>query len=247
MFCRHCGTKNLEGDAFCSSCGAALGAPAAPVLSPPAGGPVCPHCGTPAVPGQRFCRRCGAALSVSGLTPAPGGAAPSAPAGPVGVAPRARHKRGCFGNCLLGCVILALALLAAGVGGYVAFRNGALTMATVLDLVGMGPGDIEIDNFRDDAMQVSILKIESKETKPPHTSLQLEPFNISTYRAQNPGRYRLDFSTRTGRALGTCGLTVRSRDHYQFVALPREILINRVNRPVSVGTDLVVATSRLCR
>jgi hypothetical protein len=209
---------------------------------------VCPNCGTPAAPGQGFCRRCGSALQVSGVTPAPPGAGQFSPAGPVGVSPRPRHKRGCFGNCLLGCVILILALLAAGVGGYIAFRSGALTPATLLDLVGMGPGDIEIDNFRDDAMRVSILKVEaSQNTKATPTSLQLESFNISTYRAQNPGKYRLDFSTGTGGALGTCTLTVRSRDHYQFVALPREILINRVNRPVSTGTDLVVASSTLCR
>ena len=139
-------------------------------------------------------------------------------------------------------------ILGAGVGGYIAFRSGALTLATVLDLVGMGPGDIEVDNFRDDAMRVSVLKIEdSQSTKPTPTSLQLESFNISTYRAQNPGKYRVDFSTGTGSALGTCTLTLKSRDHYQFVALPRQILINRVNRPVSTGTDLVVATSTLCR
>ncbi|UOO37238.1 zinc ribbon domain-containing protein [Oscillospiraceae bacterium CM] len=44
MFCSNCGTKNSEGNAFCVSCGAPLGAsaPSAPVQSAAAGGAYAP-------------------------------------------------------------------------------------------------------------------------------------------------------------------------------------------------------------
>ncbi len=244
MFCRRCGTKNPEGDAFCSNCGAPLGASGAPISTPPAVGPACPQCGTPAASGQPFCRRCGAALPVAGVTPAVGAGPP--PTGPVAVPARARPKRGCLSSCLLGCFIVILVSLGLGVAGYVAFRTGALTTAKLLNLVGLGPADIETDNFRDDTIQVSILQLDAAKGTAP-TVLKIKRFNIRTYHAANRGRFRVTFSAATGGALGTCTLTVRSGDHYQFVTLASKIVINRVNRPASVGTDFVVATSTLCR
>jgi hypothetical protein len=73
-------------------------------------------------------------------------------------------------------------------------------------------------------------------------------FDIRTYRVGQPGQYQIDFGTSSGAAdLGSCSLSVHSGDHYQFVTLPERIVINRVDDPVSVGTDLIVSTSTLCR
>jgi hypothetical protein len=231
VFCQRCGTQNAQGDAFCKNCGAPLQSPVSSA--------VCGRCGTPAAAGQRFCRRCGA--------PLPGGPAPGALGPPVASQPRrGRRLFGCSG-CLGGCVIVMLVGLALAAGGFVAFRTGALSVATVMNLLGLGPGDIEVDNFRDDAVQVSILRLDTaRDSKPTPATLQIGSFNISTYSAQSRARYRVDF-TAGGRVLGTCSLTMRSGDHYQFVALPSELVVNRANRPASAGADLIVDTSALCR
>ncbi len=170
-------------------------------------------------------------------------AQPSAPA-------EAKKKgRGCGRWLLLGCLGLILAGCAAAVGGYVAYRGGLLTPQMVLGLVGLGPADIEVDNFRDDTVYVSIVQLDAPaDAAPLSTSVEIDAFDIRTYRAGQPGQYQIDFGTSSGAAdLGSCTLSARSGDHYQFVTLPERIVINRVDDPVELGTDLIVSTSELCR
>src|SRR5689334_18707283 len=76
--CRSCGTDNVEGAAFCDSCGIALapgtGAqPLAASAQPPMAraGSACPACGSGVMPGEAFCDSCGALLN----SPMPSGAA----------------------------------------------------------------------------------------------------------------------------------------------------------------------------
>lgn len=181
-------------------------------------------------------------LIVSGPPEAkPGPAAP--PVQPV------KRKGGRGRRLLVGCLVLVLACAAVSMGGYVAYRAGMITPTTVLNLVGLGPGAIELDNFRDDAIHVSILQLDvAEDSFPLQTTLEIEAFGIRNYRVSEPGRYRVDFGTTSGSAdLGTCTLNVRSADQYQFVALPDMVVVNRVKDPVAVGTDLIVATSALCR
>ena len=171
---------------------------------------------------------------------------PGQPAAPVA----AKSKgRGCGRWLLVGCLGLILAGCAAGVGGYLAYQGGLLTPEMVLGLVGLGPADLEVDNFREDLVSVSITQLDApSESLPLEVALELNPLDVRTYRVQNPGQYRIDFATATGAAdLGSCTLDLRSGDHYQFVALPERIVINRVDDPVSVGTDLIVSSSTLCR
>jgi hypothetical protein len=229
LFCQQCGAANAQGDAFCSRCGAALTA-SAPAAA-------CARCGTPALPGQGFCQRCGAPLSASAASPAVGGQ-------PVVV----RRRRSVTRMLFMGCLWMILISVALAVAAVVAYRNGVITKAMLLDVAGLGPAYIEIDNFRDDAIQVSIVGLAgSKDSKPAPTVVTITPFNVSTYRAAGRGRYRVDFRVANAGTLGTCALAAGSGDQYQFVALPDHLVVNRVNRPPSVGSDLVVPTSRLCR
>jgi len=180
--------------------------------------------------------------------PAVSSAQPGQP--PAAVPAAAKPKgRGCAQWLVAGCLLLLLAGCAAGVGGYLAYRGGLLTAESVLGLVGLGPADIEVDNFREDPVYVSIVQLDApSDSRAVATFLELNPFDVRTYRLLNPGRYQVDFGTSTDAAdLGTCTLSTRSGDHYQFVALPERIVINRVDDPVSVGTDLIVSTSSLCR
>jgi hypothetical protein len=135
------------------------------------------------------------------------------------------------------------------VGGYLAYQGGMLTPDMVLGLVGLGPAAIEVDNFRDEIVYVSIAQLDAPaDSTPLGASLDLNAFDIRTFRVGQPGQYQIDFGSSSGVAdLGSCTLSVRSGDHYQFVTLPERIVINRVDDPVSVGTDLIVSTSSLCR
>lgn len=173
-------------------------------------------------------------------------------AGPVATQPQPtpeKRKGGCAGRLFGGCLILIVLLAIAGVGGYAAYRAGLITPQTVLRIIGQGPGDLEFDNFRDDGMQVSILQLDvTGDSSPAEAQLELNPFDIRSYRAPKPGRYQIDFSTTTdGADLGTCTLSVKSGGQYQFVALPDMVVVNDVKRPPASGADLVVDSSALCR
>ncbi len=163
--------------------------------------------------------------------------------------PPARKGSGCGPWLLAGCALTLLVCIILSIGGFVAYQSGWITTATLLTWAGLGPGDIEVDNFRDDTIQVSILQLDVPEdATPAQAVLELNAFDIRNYTAQSPGRYRVDFSASgSGVELGTCTLNVRSGDQYQFVALPEMIVVNRVNNPVATGADLIVATSALCR
>lgn len=167
---------------------------------------------------------------------------------PVSSAPAPVKKNG---GCLIGCLLMAFLVIAIAVAGFFAAQSGILTQAKVLNLVGLGPAHIEIDNFRDDAIQVNIVRAEpvgSGTPTPTPFNLRLNAFDVKTHPAPNPGKYRVEFrATRGNTDLGSCTLTVRGGDQWQFVVLPERIAVNRVNNPSTVGRDFVIQTSALCR
>ena len=149
------------------------------------------------------------------------------------------------GGCLLtigGCFALAL-------GSFVAYKAQILTPESLMNLVGLGPGDIEVVNFRDDSMAVSILQLDVPEDSGPMgTSLDMNPYDVRRWRVQNPGRYQVDFVSADGATdLGGCTLTVRSGNYYQFVTMPETIVIRLKDKTPETGADLVVSSSTLCR
>ena len=156
---------------------------------------------------------------------------------------------GCGRMLGCGCLLLVLLLVVCGVGGYWGYSSGLLTTATVLNLAGLGPARIEVDNFRDDGINVSFSQLDaSKDSTPIEGALQLNAFDVKTFHTPNAAKFRIDFVASTSRTnLGTCTLSVKSGDQFQFVALPDKIVISRVNNPPKTGTDLIMQTSTLCR
>ena len=151
-----------------------------------------------------------------------------------------------------GCVAVLMLCLISVVGVFFAIRSGAITQTTLLNLVGLGPATIEVMNFRDDAIQASITPLsESKEGTTEEESgknLALKAFEVSSYRASNPGKYRVEIRpTSKSTPAGLCTLTVRGGDLYRFIALPDGIMVNRANSPSMTGKDLVLETSAFCR
>lgn len=182
----------------------------------------------------------------------PQAAAPvyAAPPPPNYVRPPAPNQGGGCGRLfLLGCLLPLVLCLFVSAGGFLAYRGGLINPNMLLNLVGLGPADITVENLRDDGVRVLITQVDvAKDSSPTTASLSLKAFEVRGHRISNAGRYRIDFKADPGGAgLGSCLLTVKSGATYQFVALPAAILINRVNDPVSTGRDLNVATSSLCR
>jgi hypothetical protein len=164
-------------------------------------------------------------------------------------APPKKSGNGCLVGLLVGCAGLIGLCLVIGVAGYFGYQSGIFTTQGITNLIGIGPGYVEIDNFRDDTVQLSIQAPNNSQGTPTSPDTwELNAFDVHSFTAQQPGVYRLDFgATSGGRELGSCTFTIKSGDHFQFVALPDHILINPVNNPPSQGSELVVATSSLCR
>jgi hypothetical protein len=190
--------------------------------------------------------------------PAPTYAAPPqqivyvTPAG-AAVQPAAKQGGGCGGGCgkFLACGCLVVIVLAAAIvgGGYWASQSGMLNRDNLMKLIGQGPADIEVDNFRDDNIYVTITQLNvPQDQTPSRASLTINSFDVAAYHVEKTGKYKVDFGTTQGSAnLGTCTLTVKSGDQYQFVPLPTKVIINRTNSPASATGDFLISTSSLCR
>ncbi len=164
-------------------------------------------------------------------------------------APTAKSGGGCGRTMLFGCLGLIVILALLGIGGFVAYQNGGITTDTVLTLAGIGPGFVSVNNLRDDAIRVKITKLDVEDDSFTVLGEQtLSAFDVRAFTVTDSGRYSAAFTLASdGTSIGACTLRVRSGDQYQFIALPDGIMINRENNPPSNGTDLVVATSALCR
>jgi hypothetical protein len=155
---------------------------------------------------------------------------------------------GCGRTCGCGCLILILLLIVIIGGGYFALKSGTLKLTQVLNIVGLGPAQLEVDNFRDDAIKVSIKQLDVAKDSSYPSVLDVKAFEIRLYKIPSRGRYHVSFGSAAGGTdLGTCTLGVRGGDQYQFVALPNRIVVNYKNQPSSAGSDFVIATSSLCR
>jgi hypothetical protein len=150
---------------------------------------------------------------------------------------------------LKGCLALVALVICAAVLGFVGFQSGFLTPNQLLNLVGQGPAALQVTNFRDDPISVTVTPLqESDDGSSFGTNLNLNAFDVQTTQIANPGRVRVEFRDAQGSAtLGTCTLTVRGGDQFQFVILPERIVVNRESSPPSTGRDLILESSSLCR
>lgn len=199
------------------------------------------------------------------VTPAAAVAAP-VPAQPAAPAASATRKKGGCGRIFLfGCLGFIVVLVLGGGGIFIALQTGAITTNKLLNVVGQGPAVIEVDNFRDDAIQAGIESLSSSSSggsgstsgnSSPGSSggfslsgesISLKAFDVKDNHVQNPGKYRVTFVDKAGASIGTCTLSIRGGDHYQFVALATGIMVNRENDPSKRGPDYNIKTSKLCQ
>lgn len=188
--------------------------------------------------------------------PPPGYQGPPQNGNPWGAPPPVKPKRGCFGCLLRGCLVLVVLVIAMSVGGYFAIQNGLITPNMVLNLIGIGPATVQIDNFRDDKVTVELLQTGSdvinvgaqpSETPEPfEITKEIGALDITSLDVPEAGRYRLTI-TAAGKAVATCTMPVKSGDRIQIVLLPKTSLITRNDDTPSTGSELVLGQSSLCR
>ena len=92
-------------------------------------------------------------------------------------------------GCLIGgCVVLMLVCVLSVGGGFWAYQSGAFTFNNLLNLVGLGPGSIEVDNFRDDKIEVKITQLEPPKDSSPilKMSFRLSPLIFDLRLLHNP-------------------------------------------------------------
>lgn len=172
----------------------------------------------------------------------------------VAVPPVEKKKpSGCLLPLTCGCVgIVVLLLLIVG-GGYYAYTQELITLdmflQPALNLVGMGPAELEVDNFREDTVHVRVYALgEADSLMGYDLNYEINPYDVRVIVIPYAGNFHLDFGTSVdGTDLGTCQMTIKSGDKYQFVPLQDQIIINDLTNPVESGADLVVSSSELCR
>lgn len=164
---------------------------------------------------------------------------------PVYAAPP-KAKKSALGRILLFGCLLPIALCAlASLGGYVALRSGIISLSAL----GLGPGDISVENRRGDAIRVAIVELAPPSGEAPiRTLLLLNGSDQRAYRVNVPGRYQVDFALESnGAKLGFCLLTVKSGGRYLFEAGSNAITISLVDPAIPPGPGLNIATAALCR
>lgn len=139
---------------------------------------------------------------------------------------------------LLGIVVVAVVVVGIGIA------TGAIPPRVLLNLVGLGPASVEIDNFRDDRVSAELVQLGGDEAA---SEADLNPFDIKMVRAANAGRYRLTVTAENGSPVVECTFNARGGDRYQFVLLPEDTVVNRNDDVPASGSELLADRSSLCR
>lgn len=188
-------------------------------------------------------------------------AAPAAPvqtvaaiAPDVQAAPKRRRGLGCAG-CLWLLLVGVLLLAGVGAGGYLLVQSGQLSTQRVIDVVGLGAGEINVANLSDASLTVTVTQLDappssSSSSGSPRT-LTLAPREVRALYKIDPGRYQLVVATAGGGPqAGSCTLKLASGDIYRVVAVRTGTAITRERSlplPGGQPDDLNLATSPLCK
>lgn len=179
------------------------------------------------------------AAGPSPVIPAPAAGAVVQPSVAV-ASPRRRRRPGCL-------LILLILVIVVPLAAFGAFRLGLVTPQTLLNLIGQGPGYIEVDNLQDDTITVSVADTSTASDAASPSSGSLNSFDIRTLTAPKAGGYMVSVAGSSGTAIAACTVDLHSGDTFLFVVLPDVTIVHRNNDNVSQGSELNVTTSSLCR
>ncbi|HMA36434.1 MAG TPA: zinc ribbon domain-containing protein [Chloroflexia bacterium] len=258
MLCPRCGATNSPGTQFCMNCGLPLMAPGPPGPAPPPPGPGYGPPPGPGYPPPGYGPPPGPGYPPPGYGPPPGPGYPppgyGPPPGPVPVG-QTRRRRGCScGGCLVALLVVVLLLGGTGVGIWVLIQNGTLSTHSLLNMVGLGSGEIQVVNLSDATVDVTVT---TRDSATPtgggsgdssgglSSDHKMKSLDIQEFAGIQPGRY--DLRIGSGANSGPCTLKIDSGDVYHVAILRTGTVITRDKEPGQTKDDVLFPTSRLCK
>ncbi len=180
-----------------------------------------------------------------------GGYPPQAYPGYRGYAPYPGYRsneRGGTGRGLKLFLIVLFVLLIGLIGLFFGLATGILRYNDLARLIGMGPGEIYVQNLRDDLVTVTIQQAggEGDASAPIHED-QIGPADVRAFPERANGAWDIRFLGADGSDLGTCQLTVSGNGRYTFMVLPDIVVVSSAGQSATRGDDLVLHNSPLCR
>jgi hypothetical protein len=142
---------------------------------------------------------------------------------------------------LLLVFVVVVVLVVAGIA------TGTIKTNQLLSLIGMGPGQIYVENASEQPVVFRIERLDEQGETVRFFEETIGPADVRAYPDRNTGAWDLNFQSADGRALGTCNLTVAGNGVYSFIVLPDVVAVSRLGAGATNGDDLVIDTSRLCR
>ena len=168
------------------------------------------------------------------------------------MSPGTRKKRSPLITC--GLVVIAIGILCfcctvlLGSSGYYLFSSGRITLNDILNLVNLGPGEIQLVNLSDGRVEVELRWVDDEDGDTYHQdSASLEPYDMAAFRSVSSGHYELIINVPNGRPRGdTCYLNVRGGSSYHVAVVPDGIVIVLEGDRVTEVEEVNMATTEMC-
>lgn len=162
---------------------------------------------------------------------------------------RGKKRNSCL---IVGLVLVGLCLCTLVIGGgagYYLYATGQLTFNQVLNWVNLGPAEIQIANFSDGELYVEMTYTNEETGETNHWgSKELASYDISSFGGLSAGEYQLTFSASNGLPTdGTCYLTVKGGDLFEFMAVPEGVGVILSGAKVATPEEVNILTSPLCQ
>jgi len=164
--------------------------------------------------------------------------------------PPERRSRKTFLIIAIVIVLISCCCLAAVGGlGYYLYSNGQLEFNGGLSFTGRGPSEIQVINLSDGIIYARLERInDDAEENSFSGSLDLEPYDIASFRSLYKDTYILQISVPSGAPPNsTCTLKIKGGQVYRVVSVPEGTVIAQDNKKVDSPEELDISTSSLCQ
>ncbi len=145
-------------------------------------------------------------------------------------------------------LLFVLFMLLIGLVGLIfGLATGIVRYNDLARLIGMGPGEIYVQNLRDDLVTVTIQQVGEGDASTQIAEDQIGPADVRAYPERGSGAWDIRFMGADGSDLGTCQLNMSGNGRFTFMVLPDIVVVSSAGHSVTSGDDFVIRTSPLCR
>jgi len=114
-------------------------------------------------------------------------------------------------------------------------------------VLGMGPGEIYVQNLRDDTVTLTVERLDGQANVTGAYEDQLGPGDVRTYPNRETRPSDVHFVAAAETNLGTCHMTVGGNGRFTFMVLPDIVVVSSAGETATRGDDFVIGTSPLCQ